>query len=36
LLDLKFGRNFPFDDKTNPRYFKSTFQELLDIVFIIQ
>jgi len=36
LLDLKFGRNFPFDDKTNPKYFKSTFQELLDIVFIIQ
>jgi phage anti-repressor protein len=36
LLDLKFGRNFPFDDKTNPRYFKSTFQELLDIVFIMQ
>ena len=32
LLDLKFGRNFPFDDKTNPRYFKSTFQKLLDIV----
>ena len=32
LLDLTFGRNCPFDENTNPRYFKQTFQELLDIV----
>jgi len=32
LLDFKFGRNFPFDEKSNPRYFKSHFQELLNIV----
>ena len=32
LLDLKFGRNCPFDENSNPRYFKSHFQELLDIV----
>jgi len=32
LLDLKFGRNCPFDENSNPRYFKQTFQNLLDIV----
>jgi phage regulator Rha-like protein len=32
LLDMKFGENRDFQDSTNPRYYKSTFQELLDIV----
>ena len=32
LLDSRFGRNCPFENKSNPKYYKSSFQELLDIV----
>jgi|GEM_PF-1619763 len=32
LLDMKFGENRHFKEGTNHRYYKSTFQELLDIV----
>jgi len=32
LLDMKFGENRHFKEGTNHRYYKSTFQELLDLV----
>ena len=32
LLDMKFGENRYFKDGKNHRYYKSTFQELLDLV----
>ena len=32
LENLKFGVNESYDNHTNPKYYKSTFQELLDIV----
>jgi len=32
LESLKFGVNESYENKTNPKYYKSTFQELLDIV----
>jgi len=32
LENLNFGVNESYDNYTNPKYYKSTFQELLDIV----
>jgi phage anti-repressor protein len=32
LLDMRFGENRNFPEGTNHRYYKSTFQELLDLV----
>ena len=32
ILDIKFGENRKYQERLNPKYYKSTFQELLDIV----
>jgi prophage antirepressor-like protein len=34
LLDMKFGENRHFKEGTNHRYYRSTFQELLDLVIV--
>ena len=32
IIDMRFGENRKYQDRNNPKYYKSTFQELLDIV----
>jgi len=32
VLDMRFGENRKYQDRSNPKYYQSTFQELLDIV----